>query len=80
MANHLADGASVDSQIYEYMASVNASLVEKTRIVEVLPSAPTGPVVMRSDLDPERRKPFADFLSDEHGSQTGGTVKTCRYR
>ena len=56
VANHLADGASVDSQIYVYMASVNASLVEKTRIVEVLPSAPTGPVVMRSDLDPEKKE------------------------
>ena len=56
VANHLADGASVDSQIYEYMASINSNLVEKTKIIDILPSAPTGPVVMRSDLSLEKKE------------------------
>lgn len=55
VANHLADGASVDSQIYDYTARVNPQLTQNVRIIGVLPDAPTGPVVIRSDL-PEAEK------------------------
>lgn len=55
VANHLADGASIDSQIYDFVMQTNPQLCQKTRIFAVLPQAPTGPVVMRSDL-PEAEK------------------------
>lgn len=55
VANHLADGASIDSQIYDFVMQTNPQLCQKTRIFAVLPQAPTGPVVMRSDL-PETEK------------------------
>lgn len=56
VANHLADAASVDSQIYEYALRTNPQLVGKVRILSVLPDAPTGPVVMRSDLPAEEKE------------------------
>lgn len=50
VANHLADAASVDSQIYEHMLEENPQLREKVTIIATLSKAPTGPVVIRSDL------------------------------
>lgn len=50
VANHLADAASMDSQIYDYVLSANPQLQDKVRIIAVLPATPTGPVVMRSSL------------------------------
>lgn len=55
VANHLADGASIDSQIYDFVMQTNPQLCQQTRVFAVLPQAPTGPVVMRSDL-PEAEK------------------------
>ncbi|MCH4178548.1 MAG: phosphate/phosphite/phosphonate ABC transporter substrate-binding protein [Megasphaera sp.] len=55
VANHLADGASVDSQIYDYIMQTNPKLGEQVRILTALPEAPTGPVVLRSDM-PEAEK------------------------
>lgn len=55
VANHLADAASIDSQIYDFVNQRNPQLCENIRIFAVLPQAPTGPVVMRSDL-PEEEK------------------------
>lgn len=55
VANHLADAASIDSQIYDFVMQTNPQLLEKIRIIDILPEAPTGPIVMRSDL-PEQEK------------------------
>lgn len=50
VANHLADAASVDSQIYDFVYQHNPQLCEKVRIFAVLPAAPTGPVIIRGDM------------------------------
>lgn len=55
VANHLADGASIDSQIYDFVRQTNPQLCQQIRIFAVLPEAPTGPVIMRRDL-PEQEK------------------------
>lgn len=70
VANHLADGASIDSQIYDFVMQTNPQLCQKTRIFAVLPQAPTGPVVMRSDL-PETEKAqlrHIFYTMDQHPS------------
>ncbi len=70
VANHLADGASIDSQIYDFVMQTNPQLCQKTRIFAVLPQAPTGPVVMRSDL-PEAEKAqlrHIFYTMDQHPS------------
>lgn len=50
VANHLADAASIDSQIYDYIMQTNPQLGQQVRILTVLPEAPTGPVVLRSNM------------------------------
>ncbi len=55
VANHLADAASVDSQIYDFAVSKNPELANKVKVVAVLQEAPTGPVVIRSNM-PESEK------------------------
>lgn len=50
VANKLADGAGVDSQIYDFAQRTNPEMTRKVRIIKTFQSTPTGPVVMRSDL------------------------------
>lgn len=55
VANHLADAAGVDSQIYELTEQSNPQLARQVRVLEKMPEAPTGPIVVRSNLDPEEK-------------------------
>lgn len=68
VANHLADAASVDSQIYDYAVRTNPQLAEKVQIIDILKEAPTGPVVMCSDLSEEEKHELREIfykMSDE---------------
>jgi phosphonate transport system substrate-binding protein len=62
VANHLADAASVDSQIYEFALEKNPQLADKVRIIDVMNNAPTGPVVMRSDLSQEEKDKLREIF------------------
>lgn len=55
VAGRFVDGAAVDSLAYDYLAKNHPSLIEQVRIVAVLPSAGTGPIVARSDF-PDKEK------------------------
>lgn len=67
-----ADGASVDSLIYDFAASKDPAYTSKTRIMQM--SAPWGipPVVVRPGLDPQLvtrlRKAFLDADADSEGA------------
>ncbi|WP_314624081.1 phosphate/phosphite/phosphonate ABC transporter substrate-binding protein [uncultured Selenomonas sp.] len=69
VANHLADGASIDNQIYEHLLQTNPQLAAKVRIIDELAVAPTGPVVVRRNLAPEEkeqlRRIFYEMADDE---------------
>ena len=69
VANHLADGASIDNQIYEHIEQTNPQLAAKVRIIDELAVAPTGPVVVRQNLAPEEkeqlRRIFYEMADDE---------------
>ena len=69
VANHLADGASIDNQIYEHLLQTNPQLAAKVRIIDELAVAPTGPVVVRQNLAPEEkeklRRIFYEMADDE---------------
>lgn len=53
VANNLADGASVDSMIYDYVAATKPEIAANVRIIATIGPAPTGPVVIRKNLSPE---------------------------
>lgn len=55
VANHIADGASVDSQIYDFLAVKNPQLIARVRVLADIAEAPTGPVVVRSALPAEEK-------------------------
>ncbi|WP_296828151.1 phosphate/phosphite/phosphonate ABC transporter substrate-binding protein [uncultured Megasphaera sp.] len=83
VANHLADAAGVDSQIYELMADTNPALAKEVRILDALPEAPTGPVVVRSDLDgaekEELRHIFYTMHKDEDLAKAMKTIVIDRF-
>ena len=65
VANHLADAAGVDSQIYELIEQTNPQLARQVRVLAKMPEAPTGPIVVRSSLDPEEKASLRqDILYD----------------
>lgn len=73
VAEQLADGAAVDSLIYEYMNETNPDVISKTKIIEVSPPFGIPPVVVSKDIDPfleERLKDiFLKMDMDEEGKK-----------
>lgn len=56
VANHIADAASVDSQIYQYAVIHKPEMTDQIRIIAALNPAPTGPVVVRQSLPAEQKE------------------------
>jgi len=73
VAHHVADAASIDSQIYDYAKSKNPDITNNIRIISVLDAAPTGPVVVRKDLPQEQieqlRQIFLEMNQDPDTAQ-----------
>ncbi len=69
VANHLADAASIDSQIYDYMEYTNPHLLEKIKIIAKLNDAPTGPVVIRSSISPEEKAQLQQIFFHMHETE-----------
>ncbi|MEN6411398.1 MAG: phosphate/phosphite/phosphonate ABC transporter substrate-binding protein [Veillonellales bacterium] len=56
VANKLADGASFDSQIYEYAKERNPELTANIRIIFSTAPVPTGPVVVSKRMKAEQKE------------------------
>lgn len=71
--NKLADGAGIDSQIYDYAKKHDGELDEKIRIIGVMEPTPTGPVVMRQDLPRDIKQKLQEifFHMDENPAMAG---------
>lgn len=67
VANHAADAASLDSQILEYAKKRTPEIFEKVRIIATMGSAPTGPIAVRKNMNPEQKELLRNvFLSMHH--------------
>lgn len=83
VANSLADGASVDSLIWEYINSKNPALTSRTKII--WKSEPYGipPVVVPKGLAPDLkeklRRLFLNLNQDETGRQILASLKIDRF-
>jgi phosphonate transport system substrate-binding protein len=53
VANHLADGAAVDSLVYDFAVSRDPSLADKTQIIHISPAFGIPPVVIGPDVRPQ---------------------------
>ncbi|WP_342741774.1 phosphate/phosphite/phosphonate ABC transporter substrate-binding protein [Propionispira arboris] len=73
VAHHVADAASIDSQIYDYAKIKHPEITNNIRIISVLDAAPTGPVVVRKDLPQEQieqlRQIFLEMNQDPDTAQ-----------
>ena len=66
VANKIADGASFDSQIYEYAKVKTPELVSNIRIIASLAPAPTGPIVISKKLKPEQKEQLRHIFLTMH--------------
>ncbi len=66
VANKIADGASFDSQIYEYAKEKTPELTAKVRIIESIGSAPTGPIVINKKIKPEQKEQLRRIFLTMH--------------
>lgn len=67
VANHLADAASIDSQVYDYIAETNPELIKQIKIIDVLERAPSGPIVIRKGM--EEKEIIKGALYNIHNSK-----------
>jgi phosphonate transport system substrate-binding protein len=76
VANKIADAASFDSQIYEYMKIHDPRLAGKVRIIATIGTAPTGPVVIRKNMSTKDKENFRNiFLSMQQDPETSAAMK-----
>jgi phosphonate transport system substrate-binding protein len=83
VAENLADGAAVDSLVYEYMKNTRPEIISNTRIIEVSPPFGIPPVVVSKDIDPfleqKLRDIFLNMDKDEEGRTILSKVKIERF-
>ena len=74
VADRLADGASVDSTVFDYLRQSNPSLTAKVRIIQVSPPYGMPPVVARASLDPLLKKKIQTILFNMGQSAAGQKI------
>jgi phosphonate transport system substrate-binding protein len=83
VAESQADGAAVDSLIWEFMNSVEPEVTSKTRVVEKSPPYGIPPIVVHPDLDPSLkarlREVFLGLHEDEKAAQLLKEVQIERF-
>jgi phosphonate transport system substrate-binding protein len=70
----VADGAAVDSLIWEYANHNNPVYTSKTKIIEKSPPYGIPPVVVRPDLDPEIEKKLKGIFLNIHKDPKGKKI------
>ncbi|OJX47122.1 MAG: phosphonate ABC transporter substrate-binding protein [Chloroflexi bacterium 44-23] len=71
VANKLADGAAVDSLVYEYAIARDPSLAKKVRVIHRSPPFGIPPVVVSLKLDPNLKQELQKVLLSMHDSAEG---------
>ncbi|MEW5829966.1 MAG: phosphate/phosphite/phosphonate ABC transporter substrate-binding protein [Chloroflexota bacterium] len=74
VANHLADGAAVDSLVYDFAVSRDPSLAQKTRIVHTSPSFGIPPVVVSPEVRPQIAAELQALLLEMSNDPAGRTA------
>lgn len=66
VANKIADGASFDSQIYEYTKEKAPELAANVRIIDSIGPAPTGPVVINKKFKADQKEQLQHIFMTMH--------------
>lgn len=83
VADRLAEGAAVNSQVYEYFKDEKPEIISRTRIIEVSPPFANPPVVVSGKIDPfleQRLKDiFLEMDKDEEGEKILSSIMIDRF-
>jgi phosphonate transport system substrate-binding protein len=71
VAEHLVDGAAVDSLIYDYLAKTKPELIRETRIIHTSPPFGIPPVTIRAGLDPALVEQLRQAFLSAHQNERG---------
>lgn len=74
VARGLADGAAVDSLIYDFMKLNKTELTEKTTVIEKSPPYGIPPVVVSPEMEPEMKKKLKRVFLSIHENQRGKAI------
>ncbi|HWR43553.1 phosphate/phosphite/phosphonate ABC transporter substrate-binding protein [Sporomusa sp.] len=66
VANRVVDGAVIDSLVYHHAIQKNPEIADAIRVISVLGKAGTGPIVVRKNLDSERKRLIKHTLLSMH--------------
>jgi phosphonate transport system substrate-binding protein len=76
VAYGVADGAAVDSLVYDFAVSRDPSLAQKVRIIHRSPAFGTPPVVVTPSIRPQLRAELEDLLLSLPNTATGRAALT----
>ncbi len=83
VAEGIADGAAVDSLIYDYMKTTKPEVISKTKIIEISPPFGIPPVVVPKDINPfleqRLRDIFLNMDKDEEGRKILSKIMIDRF-
>ncbi len=74
VAKGAADGAAIDSLIYDFLALTKPALTSQTKIIEKSPPFGIPPVVVRRGLDPKLKEKLKAILLDMHKDVEGAKI------
>lgn len=83
VAEGLAQGAAVNSLVYEFMKQTNPDLIAKTRVIEISPPFGIPPIVVSKDIDPfiegRLKRIFLEMDKDENGKKILSKIRIDRF-
>jgi phosphonate transport system substrate-binding protein len=74
VADHIVDGAAVDSLVYDYTIAREPSFSARTRVIAKSPPYGVPPVVVHPDIDPALRSALRDVLLTMRDDPQGQAV------
>ena len=69
VAMHMLDGASIDSIAFDHARKNNPEIANSIRIIHLSPSAGTGPIVIRQDIDEAKKDLLRTVFLNMHHNQ-----------
>jgi phosphonate transport system substrate-binding protein len=74
VAKKVADGAAVESLVYEYMRKTGSPYARQTRVIKRSPPYGIPPVVVTRDIDPVLKKRVRDAFLSMHKTPKGKAI------
>ncbi|VVB92435.1 ABC transporter, phosphonate, periplasmic substrate-binding protein [uncultured archaeon] len=74
VAEGLADGAAVNSLVYEYMKTTKPEIISKTRIIEISPALGNPPIVVPKEIDPFLEQRLKDIFMNMDRDDKGRKI------